>query len=612
MNASRNKTLNDSLASALGHHQAGRLQEAEALYRKILDADPKHPDALHYLGVLALQEGRSEEARRLIGQSLDIAPVNADALNNIAQAFEALGRADDAIDAYRRAIAVAPGFVQAHVNLGDLLAGRGDFAAASEAYEAALKVEKDDPYLLNNLGNLRQAVGDLVAALKAFDRAVWVAPDFVEAHYNRGLALQELEQVDDAAEAYERALAIESGYIPALVNLGLANLDRGRDDDALAYLRRAIERDPENAHAHFNLGLVLADMGCLDDAIGSFRRAVAVDPGLVEAHYNLALSLLKQGVLGEGWDVYDCRFQSGEREKLGARDFPQPLWRGEDLAGKSLLVWAEQGVGDEILFSGMVPDLLAAGANVTLECDARLAPLFKRSFAGVDYIEKKNPPAAEALNPGFDFQVPSGSLARHLRRDFDSFNGTGPYLVADADKTQALREKYEGKDKLLIGLAWISRYKHKGFDKREGLNKSMTLNDLSPLEAFSEVTFVDLQYGDTVAERTRFADQTGVSVVHDDDIDQMTDLDTFAAQVAAMDLVLSISNTTVHMAGALGVPCWVLLNTLPLHTWMRDRDDSPWYPSIRLFRQQRGGDWAGVVEQVLPELGHFVARPRRK
>ncbi len=606
--------MNDRLARALGHHQAGRLDEAGALYRELLADQPDHPDALHYLGVLALQGGNGDEAVRLIERSLVLAPANVDALNNLGQAFEALDRPIEAEGAYRRVLAAVPGDAQAHVSLGDLLARRGDFAAAAECLEAALKVEPDEPYLLVNLGTARQASGDLDGALAAFEQAVAVQPDLAEAHYNLGRALQDLDRPGDAAESYQRALKAEPGYGPALINLGIAHLDLGRHDEALAGLGSAVERNPENADAHYNLGLVLQDMDRFDDAIDTYRRAVAIDPELVKAHYNLGLALLKQGRLGEGWDEYEWRLQSEEREKIGARDFPQPLWQGADLAGKSLLVWAEQGVGDEVLFAGMAPDLVAAGAEVALECDSRLVALFERSFDGVRCIEKKVPPLPQAQSPDFDFQIPSGGLSRWLRRDFESFPGRASYLAADGPKTAALREKYgalpEGGGDLLIGIAWLSKNKREGLSKREGMNKSMALADLTPLTDIEGLTFVDLQYGDTATERAQFAEQTGVAVIHDDDVDQMADLDAFAAQVAAMDLILSISNTTVHFGGALGVPTWVLLNTMPLHCWMRDRGDSPWYPSVRLFRQQRDGDWTGVIERVVPELKRFVAEAR--
>lgn len=605
-----NETADDILARALGLHQADRLGEAGALYRDILKAQPDHADALHYLGVIALQEGRGDEAVRLIGQSLDVAPANADALNNLGQAFERLGRMEDAKDAYSRAIEAAPGAAQAHVRLGEILAGQGEFVAAADCLDAALKLEPGDPYLMVNRGNLHRARGDLQAALAAFEQAAKAAPGFAEAQYNLGRALQDLDRPNDAGDAYAKALKADPGYVPALVNLGLVHLDLGRHEEAMACLKDAVEKAPDYPPGHYNLGLVLQDMDRFDDAIASYRRAIALDDGFVEAHYNLGIALLKLGHLADGWDEYEWRFQSSEKKKIGARHFPQAQWQGEDLAGRSLLVWAEQGVGDEVLFAGMVPDLLAKGADVTLECDSRLAPLFERSFPGIRCLDKTVPPMEETLSPDFDFQVPSGSLARHLRRDFESFIGTGPYLLADADKTRAFREKYDGGDSLKIGLAWLSKNKREGLSRREGMNKSMALKDLSALAEIDGITLVDLQYGNTASERNAFAGQTGVTVLHDDDVDQMTDLDAFAAQVAAMDLVLSISNTTVHMAGALGVPCWVMLNAMPLHCWMRDRDDSPWYPSVRLFRQHSDGDWSGVINRIIPELERLAQGAR--
>ena len=265
-----------------------------------------------------------------------------------------------------------------------------------------------------------------------------------------------------------------------------------------------------------------------------------------------------------------------------------------------MLVWGEQGVGDEILFAGMVPDLIEAGAKVVLECDPRLVPLFERSFPGVGYLARGA--AGARLEGTFDYQIPSGSLGRWLRPDLKAFPKRTALLAADEPRRDALRRKYlEAGGEFLVGLAWRSK------NPRIGGLKSMRLSDLAALFDVPGARFVDLQYGDTADERAALTKATGKTLLHDDGIDQMADLDAFAAQVAAMDLAVSVSNTTVHVAGALGVPAWVMLSTAPMWRWMSDAEGSPWYPSVRLFRQARRGDWADVVKRIRAALEAFAA-----
>ena len=233
------------------------------------------------------------------------------------------------------------------------------------------------------------------------------------------------------------------------------------------------------------------------------------------------------------------------------------------------------------------------------------AAIGERSFDGIECIAKEDPPSAETRRDGIDFQAPGGNLGRWLRPNLESFPGRKSYLTADADRRDGLREKYMADgESLLVGVAWISK------NKRIGPQKSMALMELAPLSRIPGVRLIDLQYGDTVDERAGFGDETGISIIHDETVDQVADLDAFAAQVAAMDLIISVSNTTGHFAGALGVPAWVLLNFVPLPFWLLEGDTSPWYPSVRLFRQTEPGDWGDVIGRVEKALADFTGRSK--
>ena len=245
----------------------------------------------------------------------------------------------------------------------------------------------------------------------------------------------------------------------------------------------------------------------------------------------------------------------------------------------------------------MIPDLIERGAEVILECDNRLIPLFSRSYTAITCVAMDETSKGKPADKEFDFHVPFGNLGYWLRPDLSSFGDRLPYLKADAGQRLALRKRYLGQgNDFLVGIAWSS--KHPTYGER----KSMTLQDLRPLLEIPGVTFIDLQYGETGEERKAFTAETGIEVFHDDAIDQMADLDAFASQVAAMDMVVTISNTTAHMAGALGVSTLLMLGTVPYWYWLLERQDNPWYPSLRLFRQLERGDWEGVVERVCKEL----------
>ena len=333
----------------------------------------------------------------------------------------------------------------------------------------------------------------------------------------------------------------------------------------------------------------------------AIEKAVALDPNHVGALQAMGIQHFLHGRWSQAWACYETRWQI---EAARNRRFPQPMWRGEPIVGKTLLVWGEQGVGDEIMFTSMIPDLVEQGVNVILELDARLLDLYRRSFPHLQCVARENPPAPAILEADIDFQAPCGSLGRWLRPDEASFSGRPSFLKADMAQTEILRRRYrEGAHSHVVGVSWRSLNRDIGDDK------SMDVTNLGPLAEIPGVRLVDLQYGDTAADRVVFEQALGVKMLRDPEIDPLQDLDGFAAHVSAMDLVVSISNTTAHMAGALGVPAWVMVPVTPLWRWMMDREDSPWYPSLRLFRQAVPGDWRDVIERVSGELAKFPTLP---
>ena len=511
------------------------------------------------------------------------------------------GRLDDAVASFERALAADPGSVLARYNIGVLRQRQGRLDDAARAYADALANKPDHLESLVNLAIVRQAQGRLDDAEAAYRRAIAVNPNLAELHHNLAGVLERRGDSAGAVRSYRHALAVNPEYAPAVNGLGVALQKQGDDQAAKAAFERALKLKPDFAEALSNLGHLHHRNGRLDAAAECLRRAVAMRPDYAEAHRNLAHVLLLQGDFEDGWAEYEwrwrCRDFPSER-----RQFAAPMWSGGPLKGKSLLVWGEQGVGDEVHFAEMVPDLVEAGARVVVECERRLVPLFRRSFPAATCIARATPPAPETAH-GVDWQIPIGSLGRWLRPDPARFPKRRSYLTADPVKRRTLRDKYKaGGGDTLVGIAWISRNPEVGGDK------SMALAALAPLAEVPGVRLVDLQYGDTADERRDFERDAGTKIIRDDAVDQLADMDGFAAQVAAMDLVVSVSNTTVHVGGALGVPTWVMLNAVPLAVWMQEGEASPWYPSVRLYRQNTAGAWADVVRRVTRDLGKLARR----
>ena len=326
-----------------------------------------------------------------------------------------------------------------------------------------------------------------------------------------------------------------------------------------------------------------------------FDKALEIDPEQANAHVNRGLLMLLRGNYAEGWQGYEWRL--GHRNLaglVGTRPFTQPPWQGEPLAGRTILAWGEQGVGDEILFAGLIPDLQAAGARCVVETDPRLVPLFARVFADVEVVARTDPPDPETAAAAIDFQSAFGSLARYLRPGAETFPARRGYLRADPDRTQVLGVRYRARapKTLTVGISWRDR----GHARSD---RTIPLALWEPLLALPGLSFVNLQYGDCAEEVSATVARTGVEIFQDPEIDAFADLDGLAAQMAALDVVLTAGNTTAHLAGALGGPLWVLVPRVPSWPWGLEGQTSPWYPTARLFRQSGSDGWPAVMDAVV-------------
>lgn len=660
-------TLQEALVAALDHQEAGRFAKADILYRRILEASPGHPHALHLWGILAALTGRAEDAMNRIRRAIAVAPDIADFHVNLARVEAALNRPDRAARLYATAVAlqpeaveprfqlagllqdlgrpaeaeeqygalltVAPLHASIHLNRALLREAQGRFAGARDGFRAALVLEPAHAKALLRLAATERELGRGGAALAAQRRAMTVLDDLAEAGLFTTLAtllageglpeqaaqaariavalapddpalwnelanrLKGLGRLADSVPGYGRGLVLLPGNPVLLNNRADGWLKLGRLEPAEADARAAVAASPGFAPgfaAGWNtLGSVLMAGGKAGEALGAFEQAVNADGGdALQARFNRSVALLTLGRLAEGWDGYELGWAvpSG---RFPRAEFPQPLWDGRPLGDGSLLVWGEQGLGDEVMFASLVPQLAGEGVRVVLDCDARLAPLLSRGLPdtppGVTVVARGEPPDGRLTAPNVVAQIPAGSLPRLMRRRIEDFAGRQPaFLRADPSRVAELRRRLEdgrGDGRRLIGVSWSSK------NAAVGHLRSIPLARLAHALERPGVRLVSLQYGDVAAE----AAAAGVT---DPGLDAWGDIDGLAALISAMDLVVSVDNSTVHLAGGLGCPAWALLPHSAEWRWMQGRHDTVWYPSVRLFRQTAPGDWDGVLREL--------------
>lgn len=656
--------LAQKLRAAAAAYERGALDQAESLARQILAAAPALPDALHILGLVDWRRGRRDDAVAHVRQAiaarsdrpqphnslgvmlrelgdlagaeqafraaLSGAPDQLDALTNLGNVLGETGRFAEAEMQHRRAIALAPGHAEGHNNLATVLSRQERWDEATIECRAAVALQPNRADFHLNLGNALSAAGQWSEAAAAFRQAVTLNPAMADAHAGLGIASTRLERLDEAAAAHRRTVELQPSNAKFWSSLSFAEVDLGNSESAIVASRRAIALDPHMAEPHNSLGAALKLQGRLTDAIAAYRDAILLRPDYGKAYNNLGVALnalgrfeeamaaydqaasfdpdyaIAQGnrgllslLLGDfdnGWRDYESRLRM-TRGPVTQRYVELPAWQGESLSGKTLLLWSEQGIGDQIMFAGLLPELIERGAFCIIEADPRLEPLFRRTWPGLAF-RSAAPVSAPVVGDRVDLQSPLGGICRWLRFDLDSFAASRDgYLKADTGKTVRLRQHYRDRlgERPIVGVSW------RGGTGEIAKVRSIALTAWLPILRQTSFGFVNLQYGDCRPDLAAARD-AGVTILHDEAVDPLGSLDDFAAQVAAMDLVISVDNTTVHMAGALSIPTWVLLPKVPDWRWLLEREDSPWYPSVRLFRQHEVGEWRAVIDRVAEVL----------
>ena len=606
----------ERFSRALALHRQGLLTEAEAAYRALLRSNPGHAEAHYNHGNVLQALGRPEEALIAYQKALALAGENFGVRVNLGSVLQVLGRYAEAAAHYRKALTLEPGYAEGHNNLANALRKLGQYDEALAHYRKALALRPENAELHSNLGNLLQDLTRFDEALASHERALALKPDFPEAHNNRGNALMSLQRPGEAMAAYEQALALKPDYAEAHYNRGNALRDLGRVgeavasfdealglrpdypeahsnrgntlqalrryDEALAAYDRALELKPDYPEAHNNRGNALQDLRRYGEALAAYDRALGLKPDYAEAHWNKALLLLLMGKYEAGWRLFEWRWRTENSRPLD-RGFRQPLWLGDaDLRGKRILVHAEQGFGDTLQMLRYVPLLMAQQAEVLLEVPGPLLGLAGEVPGPGRVLAKGNP------LPDFDCHCPFMSLPLAFGTRLDTIPAAVPYLKTPAASLAKWGALLGAKARPRIGLTWSGSTWH-----RNDRSRSIPLARFFPL-LDTNADFFSLQKEYRDSDRELLAAEPRIR----DFSASLLDFSDTAGLMEQLDLVITVDTSIAHLAGAVGKEVWILISYTPDYRWLTEREDSPWYPTARLFRQPAPNDWDRVLARI--------------
>ena len=654
----------DQLQSVIQLYQTGNMAGTEQRCRKMLEKYPDSYMLLNILGAAVQAQGRIEEAIQFFDQMLLLNPDFSEGYYNRGVAFSETGQRQAAVEDYARAVALNPNFYNAHLNLGLTLDRLGRCDEAIQSFDKAIALEPDNSHGYNNRAFSLMNASRLDAALKDCDKAIAIDPNLPEIHnirgliydklgkhqravnsfkqalqlkpgavqfqvnlakslnelekyeqalthcnqavnahpnspdafYNRGIALQGLMRLEEAVESYDRAIEISPEASDAFCNRGICFHRLGQVEKGFADFNEAIKLKPDNVRAFSNRGLSHRRFGQFDLAEKDFAQALSIDPDHGSTLFNRAVLYLLTGDFERGWKEYEWRWT-----KSAKRIFRYgKIWEGEPLSGKRIFIYGEQGLGDFIQFVRYLPQLQNMGARVILECGKALGRLMI-SFKGYDRMEIKADDKEPQIENSFDYHLPIMSLPRMFNSTLDTIPAKVPYLFADTDLKRIWQSRIENKDALGVGVVWAGNPSHKG-DRR----RSVSLSQFSPLKELNGVHLYSLQK----EAHELWTDQNPDNFFTRNFGPQLSDFADTAAIISNLDLVISVDTSVAHLAGALGKETWILLPFSPDWRWLIHREDSPWYPTMRLFRQPAPGDWDAVFESVTTALEQKISQTR--
>ena len=605
-------TINQVLQQAVDAHKAGQLQEAHRLYAVILKAQPKNPDANHNTGLLVVGFGKIELALPFFKTALEANPRNAQfwyshiiALIKLERFLDAKDLLDQSkskgikgadfdqlekiLNEANKALFIKPSNANAYYNMGIALQNQSKLEEAIEAYQKALAIKPDYAEAYYNMGTALQGQHKLEDAIKAYNKALKLKPYYAEAHNNIGVIFQEQGKLEAAIEVYNRALAIKPDSVDAYYNMGNALLEKHNLEEAIEAYIKVISIKPDHSDAYTNMGKAFQDQGKLEEAKEAYNKALDIQPGNSDAHHNLSFAFLSARDFNQGFVKSEWRWKTKKRDGTFLQS-AKPMWNGEK--NQRVLVWGEQGIGDELMFSSIIPELYATSLKILVKCDKRLIQLFERSFpVDVIYFSKDQPVPEDE----YDFHIPMGSLPITFRKSLDSFKKSASgFLKYDMNKTESIKAQLMHEyGKKIIGISWKT-----ASPIRSSLSRNIDLAKLVRALDNSNTQLLCLQYGDISDEIEAVKRDFGIEVIQFSDVDNKNDIDGLAALMAACDTVYTIDNSTAHLSGALGLTTKLMLPYIANWRWGLSGNSSYWYDAVQLYRQSEANDWYSVLTRI--------------
>ena len=539
--------------AAVERYDSGDLIAAAVILKEILSVHGSNTNALYLLAEISYRLGNLDDALEYLKMTLRYGPQSAEVFSNIGFILHGSNQLDQAIEFYEKAVHLNEELFEAYLSLGNIFREKGLNDKAVTHYRRALELNPESPDAHSGLGIALLSTGNYEEAVTYCRKAAELSPHNADLHYNLGIALQE----------------------------------HGRLNEAIECFRISLEMDPSDASACNNLAFALQENRQPQEALPYYRRALQYDPGYATAHWNLSLALLLTGNFSEGWREYEWRWET-EYLSSSKRSFSQPLWKGSDIKGATILLHTEQGFGDTFQFVRYAPLVADQGVNVILECREQVASLM-RGVRGIHRVVVRG----EEL-PAFDFQCPLLSLPLAFDTTLETVPGGVPYISADISLTRKWEARFRhDPSRMKIGVVWAG---NPGF--KQNRYRNIPLSCLAPISEVEGVTLYSLQKGDDAASAT--TTPPGMRLV--DYTSEIRSFSDTAAIISNLDLVVAVDTAVAHLAGAMGKPVWTLLPFSPEWRWLLDRTDSPWYPTMRLFRQASHGDWTSVIDHLLQEL----------
>ncbi|MBV2352631.1 tetratricopeptide repeat protein [Synechococcus sp. HK05] len=620
---------NELVEQALSTHRSGNVQAAEQLYRKIIEGghksatiftnmgvicketrrpeeavyyyrlaisvDPEYSDAYANLGSIYHEQGKTNEAIKYTRRAIEINPENAVAQGNMGAYLKKANKLDEALTATQKSISINPGYGPAHLNLGLILMEANQPDKAKAAVEEAIRLMPSHCLSHLTLATIYKQLGQTELALRYTLKAIELDPSCSDAYSNLGILWHMMGRLKEAYDATSKAISLSKTNQMAFRSLGAICRDLGRLDEALIAASKAVELAPDDPIAHMNLGTIYGELCMHEEAELNTMRSIAIKPDNDSARFCLSLYQLIRNNYKEGWKNFGYRSSKNGKDNTRIDTFNRlDEWNGEK--GNRVLITAEQGIGDQILFASMLSEMERSCSHVTVQVDRRLVPLFKRSFRGCIEILSEDD---QVDHSDFSAQIAMGDLGKHFRQHSRTFtNQPESYLIPDKQRGVAFQDLMQGSSRRRkIGLSWKS-YGQKYYNRKKCIPLSQIASHIAEVDA----DFVSLQYGDCAMDIAAAFKICNVSITEIASLNTMNDIDGLASLISACDAVITISNITAHLAGALGVETHLLVPASPHFYWGLGKSSTVWYQSVTIYRQTSDGDWSMALQELATNL----------